>query len=200
MENEALVNEYIANLAKTVNDLTLENILIKSKQNNIVKEQNQVVEQVQRQTEEIATLKDAVDVKDNELIDSKRKSRDDDDFIKRLEAGLEQANSIIAQFEEEKNAALGRVRTLEKEALEMPVPAVHDNYDALVEEKNSLYAQNVKLLKELDYTEKKLSEFKTKLAAANANANDIKIEEGVANGNDNQTETVGSSELDTPNW
>lgn len=200
MENEALVNEYIANLAKTVNDLTLENILIKSKQNNIVKEQNQVVEQVQRQTEEIATLKDAVDVKDNELIDSKRKSRDDDDFIKRLEAGLEQANSIIAQFEEEKNAALGRVRTLEKEALEMPVPAVHDDYDTLVEEKNSLYAQNVKLLKELDYTEKKLSEFKTKLAAANANANDIKIEEGVANGNDNQTETVGSSELDTPNW
>lgn len=200
MENEALVNEYIANLAKTVNDLTLENILIKSKQNNIVKEQNQVVEQVQRQTEEIATLKDAVDVKDNELIDSKRKSRDDDDFIKRLEAGLEQANSIIAQFEEEKNAALGRVRTLEKEALEMPVPAVHDDYDTLVEEKNSLYAQNVKLLKELDYTEKKLSEFKTKLAAANANANEIKIEEGVANGNDNQTETVGSSELDTSNW
>jgi len=34
MENENLINSYIANLAKSVNDLTLENLLLKAKQQN----------------------------------------------------------------------------------------------------------------------------------------------------------------------
>lgn len=186
MENENLINSYIANLAKSVNDLTLENLLLKAKQQNTAAEANEVAEQVNNQTAEIAELKDTVERQDNELVDLKRKSRDDDDFIKRLEGGIEQANGIIAQFEEEKNAAIEKVKVLEKEIVNKPTT----DYDAIVKEKNKLFDQNVKLLKELDYTEKKLSGMKSKLAAVNPVT---QIQENVADGNDNQTETIGDS-------
>ena len=186
MENENLINSYIANLAKSVNDLTLENLLLKAKQQNAAAETKEVAEQVNNQTAEIAELKDTVESQDNELVDLKRKARDDDDFIKRLEAGLEQANGIIAQFEEEKDAAIAKVKVLEKELVDKP----NVDYDAIVKEKNTLYAQNVKLLKELDYTEKKLSGMKSKLASVQPVT---QTEEYVADGNDNQTETIGDS-------
>ena len=186
MENENLINSYIANLAKSVNDLTLENLLLKAKQQNAAAETKEVAEQVNNQTAEIAELKNTVESQDNELVDLKRKARDDDDFIKRLEAGLEQANGIIAQFEEEKDAAIAKVKVLEKELVDKP----NVDYDAIVKEKNTLYAQNVKLLKELDYTEKKLSGMKSKLASVQPVT---QTEEYVADGNDNQTETIGDS-------
>ena len=186
MENENLINSYIANLAKSVNDLTLENLLLKAKQQNTAAEAKEVAEQVNNQTEEIAELKDTVERQDNELVDLKRKSRDDDDFIKRLEGGIEQANGIIAQFEEEKNAAIAKVKVLEKESANKPTT----DYDAIVNEKNKLFDQNVKLLKELDYTEKKLSGMKSKLAAVKPVT---QVEENVTDGNDNQTKTIGDS-------
>lgn len=184
MENENLINSYIANLAKSVNDLTLENLLLKAKQQNAAAETKEVAEQVNNQKQEINELKDTVERQDNELVDLKRKARDDDDFIKRLEAGLEQANGIIAQFEEEKDAAIAKVKVLEKEIVDKP----NVDYDAIVKEKNTLYAQNVKLLKELDYTEKKLIEMKSKLASVQPVT---QTEEYVTDGNDNQTETIG---------
>lgn len=184
MENENLINSYIANLAKSVNDLTLENLLLKAKQQNAAAETKEVAEQVNNQKQEINELKDTVERQDNELVDLKRKARDDDDFIKRLEAGLEQANGIIAQFEEEKDAAIAKVKVLEKQIVDKP----NVDYDAIVKEKNTLYAQNVKLLKELDYTEKKLIEMKSKLASVQPVT---QIEEYVTDGNDNQTETIG---------
>jgi TolA-binding protein len=186
MENENLINSYIANLAKSVNDLTLENLLLKAKQQNTAAEAKEVAEQVNNQTEEIAELKDTVERQDNDLVDLKRKSRDDDDFIKRLEGGIEQANGIIAQFEEEKNAAIAKVKVLEKEIDNKPTT----DYDAIVNEKNKLFDQNVKLLKELDYTEKKLSGMKSKLAAVKPVT---QVEENVTDGNDNQTKTIGDS-------
>lgn len=193
MENENLINSYIANLAKSVNDLTLENLLLKAKQQNAAAETKEVAEQVNNQKQEINELKDTVESQDNELVDLKRKARDDDDFIKRLEAGLEQANGIIAQFEEEKDAAIAKVKVLEKEIVEKP----NVDYDAIVKEKNTLYAQNVKLLKELDYTEKKLIEMKSKLASVQPVT---QTEEYVTDGNDNQTETIGDSFSSPDKW
>ena len=193
MENENLINSYIANLAKSVNDLTLENLLLKAKQQNAAAETKEVAEQVNNQKQEINELKDTVERQDNELVDLKRKARDDDDFIKRLEAGLEQANGIIAQFEEEKDAAIAKVKVLEKEI----VNKSNVDYDAIVKEKNTLYAQNVKLLKELDYTEKKLIEAKSKLASVQPVT---QTEEYVTDGNDNQTETIGDGFSHPDEW
>ena len=187
MENEKLINAYISNLAKNVNDLTLENILLKSKEQNATSDTNEVLEQVQRQREEIQELKDTEEKLRNENFDFQRKAKDDIDFISRLEGGIEQANGIIAQFEEEKNGALAKVARLEKELLEASRVSKVD--DTLKAEKDTLFAQNVKLLKELDYAENRIKELKEKLRKPN-------IEESV-NGNNNQTETVGNSKLDT---
>ena len=184
MENENLINSYIANLAKSVNDLTLENLLLKAKQQNTASETAEIKEQVVRQAQEIEELKDTEEKLRNENFDLMRTAKDDKDFISRLEGGLEQANGIIAQFEEEKDAAIAKVKVLEKEIVENP----NVDYDAIVKEKNTLYAQNVKLLKELDYTEKKLIEAKSKLASVQPVT---QIEEYVTDGNDNQTETIG---------
>lgn len=193
MENENLINSYIANLAKSVNDLTLENLLLKAKQQNAAADTKEAAEQVNNQKQEINELKDTVERQDNELVDLKRKARDDDDFIKRLEAGLEQANGIIAQFEEEKDAAIAKVKVLEKEIVDKP----NVDYDAIVKEKNTLYAQNVKLLKELDYTEKKLIAAKSKLASVQPVT---QTEEYVTDGNDNQTETIGDGFSHPDEW
>jgi len=190
MENEKLINAYIANLAKNVNDLTLENILLKSKQQNATSDTNEILEQVQRQKEEIQELKDTEERLRNENFDFQRKAKDDEDFISRLEGGLEQANGIIAQFEEEKNGALAKVVKLEKELLEAgKVNTVSKVDTTLKAEKDTLFAQNVKLLKDLDYAENKIKELKLKLR-------NKPIEESV-NGDNNQTETVGNSGLGT---
>jgi TolA-binding protein len=187
MENEKLINSYISNLSKNVNDLTLENILLKSKQQNSNSETTEILEQVQRQKEEIEELKNTEERLRNENFDFQRKSKDDEDFISRLEAGLDQANAIIAQFEEEKNGALIKVKKLEKELLEAGKVSPVDN--SVKADKDKLYAQNVKLLKELDYAENKIKELKEKLR-------NPKKEESV-NGDNNQTETVGNPGLDT---
>lgn len=187
MENENLVNAYIANLAKSVNDLTLENLLLKSKQQNTAVETNEIKEQVARQAEEIQELKDTEEKLRNEAFDLQRKAKDDADFIERLEGGIEQANGIIAQFESEKDAALAKVAILEKEAKQqLNTPS---DTKKLEEEKATLFNQNVKLLKDLDYAEKKIKELKEKLR------NNTK-EESV-NGDNNQAEAVGNSELGT---
>lgn len=184
MENENLVNAYIANLAKSVNDLTLENLLLKSKQQNTVVETNEIQEQVARQAEEIQELKDTEEKLRNEAFDLQRKAKDDADFIERLEGGIEQANGIIAQFESEKDAALAKVAILEKEAKQQVAQPSTDT-KKLEEEKTTLFNQNVKLLKDLDYAEKKIKELKQKLR-------DNTKEESV-NGDNNQAKTVGNS-------
>jgi chromosome segregation ATPase len=187
MENEKLINAYISNLAKNVNDLTLENILLKSKEQNATSDTNEVLEQVQRQREEIQELKDTEERLRNENFDFQRKAKDDEDFISRLEGGLEQANGVIAQFEEEKNGALAKVKKLEKELLEASRVSKVD--DTLKAEKDALFNQNVKLLKDLDYAENKIKELKLKLRN--------KPKEESVNGDNNQTETVGNSGLGT---
>jgi TolA-binding protein len=189
MENEKLINAYISNLAKNVNDLTLENILLKSKEQNATSDTNEVLEQVQRQREEIQELKDTEERLRNENFDFQRKAKDDEDFISRLEGGLEQANGIIAQFEEEKNGALAKVARLENEAKQQVVQAPSTNTKKLEDEKATLFNQNVKLLKDLDYAENKIKELKLKLRN--------KPKEESVNGDNNQTETVGNSGLGT---
>jgi chromosome segregation ATPase len=183
MENENLINAYIQHLTKSVNDLTLENLLLKAKQQNAANETTEIKEQVARQAEEIQELKDTEEKLRNENFDLQRKAKDDIDFISRLEGGIEQANAIIAQFEEEKNGALARVAILEKE-LNTPTDT-----KKLEDEKATLFNQNVKLLKDFDYAEKKIKELKQKLR-------NNTIEESV-NGDNNQAKTVGNSELGT---
>jgi chromosome segregation ATPase len=188
MENENLVNAYIANLTKSVNDLTLENLLLKAKQQNAAADTNATQEQLRNQAEEIQELKDTEEKLRNESFDLQRKAKDDTDFIERLEGGLEQANAIIAQFEEEKNGALAKVAKLEKEAKQRVVQAPTDT-KKLKEEKNTLFNQNVKLLKDLDYAENKIKELKVKLRN--------NTQEESVNGNNNQAKTVGNGGLDT---
>ena len=188
MENENLINAYIANLAKSVNDLTLENLLLKSKQQNAAAETNEIKEQVANQAQEIQELKNTEEKLRNENFDFQRKAKDDIDFISRLEGGIEQANGIIAQFETEKDAALAKVARLEKEAKQQVVQAPSDT-KKLEEEKATLFNQNVKLLKDLDYAENKIKELKIKLR------NNTK-EESV-NGDNNQAEAFGNPGLGT---
>ena len=192
MENENLVNTYIANLAKSVNDLTLENLLLKAKQQNAAAETNATQEQLNNQAEEIQELKDTEEKLRNDSFDLQRKAKDDIDFIERLEGGLEQANAIIAQFEEEKNGALAKVAKLEKEAKQQAkqqVVQAPTDTTKLKEEKNTLFNQNVKLLKDLDYAENKIKELKVKLRN--------NTQEESVNGNNNQAKTVGNGGLDT---
>ena len=188
MENENLINAYIANLAKSVNELTLENLLLKSKQQNAAAETNEIKEQVANQAQEIQELKNTEEKLRNENFDFQRKAKDDIDFISRLEGGIEQANGIIAQFETEKDAALAKVARLEKEAKQQVVQAPSDT-KKLEEEKATLFNQNVKLLKDLDYAENKIKELKIKLR------NNTK-EESV-NGDNNQAEAFGNPGLGT---
>ena len=188
MENENLINAYIANLAKSVNDLTLENLLLKSKQQNTATEIADMKEQVGRQAQQIEELKDTEEKLRNENFDFQRKAKDDIDFISRLEGGIEQANGIIAQFETEKDAALAKVARLEKEAKQQVVQAPSDT-KKLEEEKATLFNQNVKLLKDLDYAENKIKELKVKLRN--------NTQEESVNGDNNQTETVGNPGLGT---
>ena len=188
MENENLINAYIANLAKSVNDLTLENLLLKSKQQNAAAETNEIKEQVANQAQEIQELKNTEEKLRNENFDFQRKAKDDIDFISRLEGGIEQANGIIAQFETEKDAALAKVARLEKEAKQQVVQAPSDT-KKLEEEKATLFNQNVKLLKDLDYAENKIKELKVKLRN--------NTQEESVNGDNNQTEAFGNPGLDT---
>ena len=189
MENENLINAYIQHLTKSVNDLTLENLLLKAKQQNAANETTEIQEQVGNQIQEIEELKSTEEKLRNENFDFQRKAKDDVDFISRLEGGIEQANGIIAQFEEEKNGALAKVARLEKEAKQQVVQAPPTDTKKLEDEKATLFNQNVKLLKDLDYAENKIKELKLKLRKP-------KKEESV-NGDNNQTETVGNSGLGT---
>ena len=109
MENENLINAYIQHLTKSVNDLTLENLLLKAKQQNAANETNEIKEQVANQAQEIQELKNTEEKLRNENFYLQRKAKDDAEFIERLEGGINQANGIIAQFEKEKDGALAKV-------------------------------------------------------------------------------------------
>ena len=189
MENENLINAYIQHLTKSVNDLTLETLLLKAKQQNAANETTEIKEQLGNQLQEIEELKNTEEKLRNENFDFQRKAKDDIDFISRLEGGIEQANAIIAQFEEEKNGALAKVARLEKEAKQQVVQAPPTDTKKLEDEKATLFNQNVKLLKDLDYAENKIKELKLKLRN--------NTQEESVNGDNNQTETIGDSGLGT---
>lgn len=171
MDNEELVNEYIAQLTKSVNDLTVENILLRSKQAQSSKTAGNLVEQVHRQIEEIKELKEAqqnsptVDEsqQSQEFIDLKAKSDEAEDYILRLEEGLEKANEIIAKFEQEKDAAIAKCAELEKQLSSTGKKVKEITTES--EEYKTLYKQNVALLKTVDFNEKKITELKEKLHA-----------------------------------
>lgn len=171
MENEELINEYIAQLAKSVNDLTLENLLLKSKQSQASKTAGNLVEQVQRQIQEIQELKAQQNSTDleattetQEYLDLKNKSDEAEDYIVRLEEGLEQANEFIAKFEEDKNAAVAKCELLENEIKELKEKSkqVKDTQKNS-KEYQALYEQNIQLLKTVDFNEHKIAELKNKL-------------------------------------
>jgi chromosome segregation ATPase len=187
MENENLINAYIQHLTKSVNDLTLENLLLKAKQQNAANETNEIKEQVANQAQEIQELKNTEEKLRNENFDLQRKARDDAEFIERLEGGINQANGIIAQFETEKDGALAKVVRLEQEAKQAALAP--SDTSKLKEEKNTLFNQNVKLLKDLDYAENKIKELKIKLRN--------NTQEESVNGDNNQTEAFGNTGLDT---
>jgi DNA repair exonuclease SbcCD ATPase subunit len=174
MDNEELVNEYIAQLTKSVNDLTVENILLRSKQAQSGKTAGNLVEQVHRQIEEIKELKEAqqnlptVDEaqQSQEFIDLKAKSDEAEDYILRLEEGLEKANEIIAKFEQEKDAAIAKCAELEKQLKSDSRNGKKvKEITTESEEYKTLYKQNVALLKTVDFNEKKITELKEKLHA-----------------------------------
>lgn len=144
MENEELVNEYVAHLGKSVSDLTMENILLKSKQSLSGKNINRLSEQVQTQAQEIQGLREAttnssetvegfsvpntdqladetaeVDSTDTpEYLELKRQNDEAEDYIKRLEEGLEQANAIIASTEQERDDLSAKCKTLRSQLKE----------------------------------------------------------------------------------
>lgn len=148
MENEELVNEYVAHLGKSVSDLTMENILLKSKQSLSGKNINRLSEQVQTQAQEIQGLREATtnssetvegfsvpntDSNTDQLADEtvavnstdtpeylelKRLNDEAEDYIKRLEEGLEQANAIIASTEQERDDLSAKCKTLRSQLKE----------------------------------------------------------------------------------
>lgn len=144
MENEELVNEYVAHLGKSVSDLTMENILLKSKQSLSGKNINRLSEQVQTQAQEIRGLREAttnssetvegfsvpntdqladetaaVNSTDTpEYLELKRQNDEAEDYIKRLEEGLEQANAIIASTEQERDDLSAKCKTLRSQLKE----------------------------------------------------------------------------------
>ena len=144
MENEELVNEYVAHLGKSVSDLTMENILLKSKQSLSGKNINRLSEQVQTQAQEIQGLREAttnssgtvegfsvpntdqladetaaVNSTDTpEYLELKRLNDEAEDYIKRLEEGLEQANAIIASTEQERDDLSAKCKTLRSQLKE----------------------------------------------------------------------------------
>jgi len=144
MENEELVNEYVAHLGKSVSDLTMENILLKSKQSLSGKNINRLSEQVQTQAQEIQGLREAttnssetvegfsvpntdqladetaaVNSTDTpEYLELKRRNDEAEDYIKRLEEGLEQANAIIASTEQERDDLSAKCKTLRSQLKE----------------------------------------------------------------------------------
>jgi len=144
MENEELVNEYVAHLGKSVSDLTMENILLKSKQSLSGKNINRLSEQVQTQAQEIQGLREAttnssetvegfsvpntdqladetaaVNSTDTpEYLELKRQNDEAEDYIKRLEEGLEQANAIIASTEQERDDLSAKCKTLRSQLKE----------------------------------------------------------------------------------
>jgi chromosome segregation ATPase len=144
MENEELVNEYVAHLGKSVSDLTMENILLKSKQSLSGKNINRLSEQVRTQAQEIQGLREAttnssetvegfsvpntdqladetaaVNSTDTpEYLELKRQNDEAEDYIKRLEEGLEQANAIIASTEQERDDLSAKCKTLRSQLKE----------------------------------------------------------------------------------
>ena len=77
------------------------------------------------------------------------------DYIVRLEAGLEEANTIIARLEEEKNQLVSKLKEKTIIASELE----------LRKSKDESYTQNIKLLKELEQSDKIISDLKKKLKA-----------------------------------
>jgi chromosome segregation ATPase len=177
MENEELVNEYVAHLGKSVSDLTMENILLKSKQSLSGKNINRLSEQVRTQAQEIQGLREAttnssetvegfsvpntdqladetaaVNSTDTpEYLELKRQNDEAEDYIKRLEEGLEQANAIIASTEQERDDLSAKCKTLRSQLKENNGKANVNEVTHVKEitkeseEYKSLFTENTKL-------------------------------------------------------
>lgn len=201
MENEELVNEYVAHLGKSVSDLTMENILLKSKQSLSGKNINRLSEQVQTQAQEIQGLREATtnssetvegfsvpntDSNTDQLADEtaavnstdtpqeyleylelKRRNDEAEDYIKRLEEGLEQANAIIASTEQERDDLSAKCKTLRSQLKENNGKANVNEVTHVKEltkeseEYKALFTENTKLksqVKGFDSTVKQLED------------------------------------------
>lgn len=213
MENEELVNEYVAHLGKSVSDLTMENILLKSKQSLSGKNINRLSEQVQAQAQEIQGLREAtansseklegfsvpnIGSNEDQLADEtaavnstdtsqeylelKRQNDEAEDYIKRLEEGLEQANAIIASTEQERDDLSAKCKTLRSQIKEnngkakvnevthvKEITKESEEYKALVSENTELKSQ----VKSFKSTVKQLEDAVSK-ASQNVNATESK--------------------------
>lgn len=157
MENQELINEYLSSLSKIVTDLTLENILLKARVVVSKKEKTDLLDQSQKNLADIKELKEMLnatrELKSSEDKESFVAAGEVKDYIVRLEAGLEEANTIIARLEEEKNQLVSKLKEKTIIATELE----------LRKSKDESYTQNIKLLKELEQSDKIISDLKKKL-------------------------------------
>jgi hypothetical protein len=157
MENQELINEYLSSLSKIVTDLTLENILLKARVVVSKKEKTDLLDQSQKNLTDIKELKEMLnatrELKSSEDKESFAAAGEVKDYIVRLEAGLEEANTIIARLEEEKNQLVSKLKEKTIIASELE----------LRKSKDESYTQNIKLLKELEQSDKIISDLKKKL-------------------------------------
>ena len=157
MENQELINEYLSSLSKIVTDLTLENILLKARVVVSKKEKTDLLDQSQKNLADIKELKEMLnatrELKSSEDKESFAAAGEVKDYIVRLEAGLEEANTIIARLEEEKNQLVSKLKEKTIIASELE----------LRKSKDESYTQNIKLLKELEQSDKIISDLKKKL-------------------------------------
>ena len=209
MENEELVNEYVAHLGKSVSDLTMENILLKSKQSLSGKNINRLSEQVRTQAQEIQGLREAttnssetvegfsvpntdqladetaaVNSTDTpEYLELKRQNDEAEDYIKRLEEGLEQANAIIASTEQERDDLSAKCKTLRSQLKENNGKANVNEVTHVKEitkeseEYKSLFTENTKLKFQVKGFESTVKQLEDAVSKASQNINPTESKE-----------------------
>ena len=209
MENEELVNEYVAHLGKSVSDLTMENILLKSKQSLSGKNINRLSEQVRTQAQEIQGLREAttnssetvegfsvpntdqladetaaVNSTDTpEYLELKRQNDEAEDYIKRLEEGLEQANAIIASTEQERDDLSAKCKTLRSQLKENNGKANVNEVTHVKEitkeseEYKSLFTENTRLKFQVKGFESTVKQLEDAVSKASQNINPTESKE-----------------------
>jgi chromosome segregation ATPase len=213
MENEELVNEYVAHLGKSVSDLTMENILLKSKQSLSGKNINRLSEQVRTQAQEIQGLREtasnssetvdefstpntdsnAVQLADKkaavnstdtpEYLELKRQNDEAEDYIKRLEEGLEQANAIIASTEQERDDLSAKCKTLRSQIKENNGKANVNEVTHVKEitkeseEYKSLFTENTRLKFQVKGFESTVKQLEDAVSKASQNINPTESKE-----------------------